>query len=107
MKAGSLRHRITVNAPSVIRDVYGQPVQSWTALYECWAGIVAATSKEIYSLGGFTSQVTHKVTLRYPAVSIKAGMQVTHEGRNFNIQAVSDPTELKAELDLFCEELSA
>jgi SPP1 family predicted phage head-tail adaptor len=107
ISAGSPRHRITVNAPGTYPDAYGQPVQTWTLLYECWAGINAITSKEMYSLGGFTSQVTHKVTLRYPAISIKAGMQVLYEGRTFSIQAVSDPTELKAELDLFCQETSS
>ena len=107
MNAGSLRHYITINAQSAISDAYGQPVLTWTPLVLCWASITAVTSKEIYSLGGFTSQVTHKVSIRYPAVKILAGMQIAYEGRTFNIQAVSDPDETKRELSLFSQEISS
>ena len=69
------------------------------------ADIKAATGKDIYALGaGFTSTVTHKVTIRYPAVTIQAGMFVLYGSRSFLVQTVSDPDELRVQLDIMCQE---
>ena len=102
MKAGTLRQYVTINSQSTTRDAYNQPVQAWNPLCLCWASVSAITSKELYSIGGFTSQATHKVTIRYPVVSVVHGMQVTYEGHILIVQGISDPDGLKRELDLYC-----
>ena len=88
-------------------DADGSPLNTWNALCHCWASITGLTSKELFAIGGFTSQVTHKVVIRYPAVSIKAGNQVTCDGQTLKVQAVSDPDGLRRELDLFCLDSTA
>jgi SPP1 family predicted phage head-tail adaptor len=72
------------------------------------ASINAVTSKEVYALGaGFTSQVTHKVTVRFnPTLCIEAGYRILFRDRMFLVQAVSDPDESRARLSLMCLELS-
>ena len=104
LQAGSLRHRIQINAQSTTADESGQLQQTWTVLYQCWAAIAAITSKELYSVTGYTSDVTHKITIRYPAVTVKPQMQVAYQGRTFIVQAISDPDETKKQLDLLCLE---
>jgi SPP1 family predicted phage head-tail adaptor len=108
MRAGNLRRRIAILAQSTTKDSFGQPVDTdWTTVLSCWASIGAVTAKEVYALGpGFTSQVSHRVTVRFPSVAVTAGMRVSYESRLFTVQAVSDPTEDKRELDLMCLELS-
>lgn len=107
IQAGTLRHQITINAQSTTTDSYGQPIQAWASILVTRASIRAVTNKELYSLGGFVSAVTHKIVIRFPAITIKAGMQVGYLGRIFNIQSVSDPDENKRELDLYVQELSS
>jgi SPP1 family predicted phage head-tail adaptor len=109
MLAGKLRHRIRIVAQPSTQDASGQLVDSGEPhlVSECWASVRTATSKEIYALGaGFTSQVTHAVTIRYPAKRPAAGMTILFRDRKFLVQAVSDPDEIRRELDLMVLELN-
>lgn len=107
LSAGKLRHYITVSTPSQSTDSDGSPLNTGETLCLCWASITALTSKELFAVGGFSSQVTHKVAIRYPAVSIVAGNQVTCDGQTLKVQAVSDPDGMRRELDLFCLDSTA
>jgi SPP1 family predicted phage head-tail adaptor len=108
MRAGNLRRRIKLLQQSPAKDSFGQPIETdWRTVLTTQAQIAAVTGREIFALGsGFTSQVTHRVTLRFPAVAVTAGMRVSYESRLFQVQVVSDPTEDKRELDLLCLEIS-
>lgn len=107
MQAGRLKRRLTIEEPSASKDDFGQPLQTWTSVLETWGDIRAITGKEIFALGsGFTSQVTHKIVLRFPSVALVAGMRVCYLARIFLVQFVSDPNEDRRELDLICLELS-
>lgn len=107
MRAGRLKRRVTLQAPSTTKDAFGQPLQQWTDALDTWAEIATITAREVYALGsGFTAQVSHRVTLRFPDVALAAGMRVSYEARLFLVQAVSDPSEDRRELDLLCLELS-
>lgn len=105
MQAGPLNRRITIQSPSATQDQYGQLAQQWDDLIHTWGSIRAATSKEVFAASGFTSEVSHIITIRYrPAVTIKSNYRVLFNGRVFNIQAVSDPDESKVQLNLLCLE---
>lgn len=107
MRAGNLRRLITIQAQSKNKDSFGQPVDTdWQPVVSCWAQISALSARELFALGsGFTSEVTHRITLRYTP-GIAAGMRVCYQGRFFKVQTVSDPTEDKRQLDLLCLEAS-
>lgn len=107
MRSGALRHRIQILAAPVTQDAGGEPITADpTVLFECAAAIRAATSKEIYALGpGFTAQVTHAVTIRYPANLPPQGAQIRFRDRTFQLQTFSDPDERQRELDLMVLEL--
>ena len=103
-----LRYPITIESPSTTQDSFGQPTDTWNTVCSPWADITAVTSKEVYALGaGFTSQVTHKIVIRFnPSVCIEAGYRVLYRNRTFLVQAVTDPDEQRAQLNLMCLELS-
>lgn len=106
MLAGALKRRVTIQVPSTDQDEYGQPTDTWDELMTTWAGIRVATGKEIYAASGFTSQVSHVITLRYrPSVTIRSNCRAIHEGRIFQIQTISDPDESKAQVNLLCLEI--
>jgi SPP1 family predicted phage head-tail adaptor len=104
--AGKLNRRITIQRPSQTRDQYGQLTTDWADVLSTWGGIRAATSKEVYAASGFTSQVSHVITLRYrPRTPILSSYRVNYQGRIFQLQAVSDPDENKVQVNLLCLEL--
>lgn len=110
MRAALMRQRIVINQPGATgQDSFGQPLDGVPGdkVLCTWAQIAAVTSREVYALGaGFDGQVTHKVTIRWTATPITAGMEIQYGTRTFRVQAVSDPTELRRELDLLCLEES-
>lgn len=108
MEAGLLRRPITISSPATTQDAFGQPLPTFNTVCNTWASINTITSKEVYALGsGFTSQVTHRITVRYnPDVVIKAGYLITYMARQFQVQAVSDPDESQRQLNLMVLELS-
>ncbi|SEB40714.1 phage head closure protein [Terriglobus roseus] len=105
LRAGSLNRRITIQSQATTQDAYGQQVNTWDDLLTCWASIKAVTSKEVYAASGYTSQVSHKITIRYPTVAISSKMRVLYETRLFHIQAINDPSEGREQLDLLCLEV--
>lgn len=104
MQAGALNRRITIQTPSTTQDEFGQPTDTWADLITTWASVRVATSKEVYAASGFTAQVSHAITIRYPAVKIRSAYRVLYEGRVFLIQVLSDPDEGKRQLNLLCYE---
>lgn len=103
--AGALNRRVTIQRPSTTQDEYGQPTQDWQDVVTTWASIRAVTSKEVYTLGpGFTSQVTHTITIRYRP-EIDSAMRINYRGRIFPIQAISDLDESRVELNLYALEI--
>lgn len=107
MQAGLLNRRITIQSPSATQDEYGQLTPQWDDLIHTWASIRAATSKEVFAASGFTSEVSHIITIRYrPAVTIRSKYRALFNGRVFNIQTVTDPDESKAQLKLLCLEIN-
>ncbi len=106
LAAGTLRYTISILSSTPTQDLTTGLMSITSApVLTTRASIKAATGKDIYALGaGFTSTVSHKVTIRYPSVAIQAGMIVQYEARTFQIQVVSDPDELRVQLDLMCQE---
>jgi SPP1 family predicted phage head-tail adaptor len=103
--AGKLNRKVTIQSPSTTQDEYGAPTQVWTDLITTWAAIRAATSKEVYAASGFTSQLSHIITIRWRP-GIQANQRIAYRGRTFEIQAVADPDESRVELNLLCLELN-
>ena len=106
---GSLNKRVDIQSPGQAQDAFGEAQASgWTTTYSVWASIKAVTGKDIYALGaGYTSQVTHKITIRYPGVMLTNNQRVLYGTRVFIIQIVTDPDEGKAQLDMMCLEQNA
>jgi len=76
MNPGALNKRITIQSPLEVPGDYGEPTTQWTDVISTFASIRAATSKEVYAAQGYTSQ------------------------------AVTDPDERRAQLNLLCIEIN-
>jgi SPP1 family predicted phage head-tail adaptor len=105
--AGALRSAIQIQSQSATQDAYGQPVATWTTFLSVFAAIATVSSREVYQASQFVSQVTHRVTIRWPGTSvvIEEGQRVVYGTHTYLIQAVENVQERNRVLNLMCLEI--
>ena len=104
----NFRWKVKIVKPNLTRDSFGGTrSDDATVFAEVWAAVEAlsatAFGKTVYAAQQETSQVTHRVTIRY-LDGIKASMLVWFRDRQFQIQAIVDPDEQQKVLFLLCLE---
>ena len=104
MRAGQLRHLVTIEQRSSTPDTYGEPAQTWTTLHANQpASIEPLSGRELITAQAVQSDVTHRLRMRYVA-----GVQTKHRilfgSRVFDIRAVRDVNERNIELEMLCTE---
>ncbi len=105
MKAGRLRHRITIEEPGPIElDSDGAQVEVWLPVFErpISADIVALSGRELIAAQAVQSKVSTRIIVRFRS-EIKARMRALHRGVIFNIEAViADPDSGVRHATLIC-----
>ncbi len=89
MRAGSLRHTITVQRATLTPDDHGQPTRTWSKLATVPADITDSDGSEVVEGGGVTQQITHVFWLRY-LPGLTPSDRFLYDGRTFNIHRVID-----------------
>jgi SPP1 family predicted phage head-tail adaptor len=112
MKIGSLNRRIDIQTQSTAQDSQGQPLQTWTTAYSCWASIDIQNSQLIYSTAEFIEKVTFRITCRWTSsftfapnqriVYTEATTGIVH---TYEIQSVLNTQQRNRELTLMVYEL--
>ena len=108
IEIGQLRSRVSIQAPGGTQDAGGQPLQTWTTVYQCWARIGDATARELANADLVSSQVTHSVTIRWPGATplLSPGMRVQYVGvagtQTYIVQAIQNPEQRNILLKLLC-----
>lgn len=109
MRAGRLRHRVTIQARSGTANAYNEPADSWSDVATVPAGIEPISGREFFASQQVQGTVSHRITLRYFAgVTIKHRVRwldpATGVARIFDINAVIDRDERHRSLELMCTE---
>lgn len=106
MRAGMLRHRVTIQRYELVVDDYGAPLhrESWKDVATVWASVEAMSGRDFFAARQEQSEVTHKVTIRYRG-DVTAQMRVLHGGKIFGIVAPL-PDNRGTRLVLMCREAS-
>lgn len=89
MRAGALRHRMTVQRATVTRDSHGQAVKTWSSIGKAWGEIVASEGREFVDGGGTEQHVTHEAWIRYFR-GLQPSDRLLHDGRTFHVEQVTD-----------------
>lgn len=103
MESGKLKHRITIQAATETRNDTGDVLKSWATFADRWASIEPLTGRELMKAQQVSSEVTHKVTIRYLA-GVTPQHRILFGSRVFNINSVLDSMEQHKELVLMCNE---
>lgn len=109
MRAGRLRHRVTLQRRSSALDEFGDPVSAWDVLAAVWAGVEPISGREYLAGQQVQSEVTHRVTVRYfaglaPQDRIVWPDPSTGVDRVFDIRSIIDRDERHASLEIMCIE---
>lgn len=112
MRAGKLRHQITIKANSPVYDEYNrskkvndnwQPITNGSGV---WSAIEPLQGRELERAREIAPTASHKITMRYlPGVTPK--MQAYFESDVFDINAVLPKDMRKIELTLYVTEAVA
>lgn len=103
MRAGFLRHRVTIQALVETPDGQGGKSVSWSNLVTVWASVTGRGGKEFQTAKQTRATLTDEVHMRYRA-GITPDMRIVHDGRVLSIaQPPYDPDGRRRELVLFCE----
>lgn len=101
---GEYRHKIIFQKLVNIQNGYGEPTGVWTDILPARAGIYPLSGKEFYAAETVSSEVTHKINMRYKS-GITSDMRIKFGERIFEL--ISPPInfqEKNIELQLLCKE---
>ena len=106
IQSGSLRHNVTVQAPSVTRDALGQPGASgWTAIRTTRASIESTASQTFrfsFQNSTLASDSTDMIIMRWTPTPITPGMQVVFGDQMYTIDDVRNVQQRNRVLHLAC-----
>jgi SPP1 family predicted phage head-tail adaptor len=106
MQSGRLRHLLTIQAQSVVRNAYNEEVITFTNWGQAWGEIRPAGASERIVTGADQVQasVDHAITIRF-VVGITVKMRIVYNGRTFDIEGITDPDGRRQRLRLSCREV--
>lgn len=103
MRAGTLRHKVTVEQPQEARGETGQFTTSWQPLATTWASIEPLSGRELIAAEQVQSETTIRVRMRYLA-GVTDECRIVHGTRVLQITSAIDPQDRHVELELMCRE---
>ncbi|WP_445496732.1 phage head closure protein [Photorhabdus sp. SF281] len=106
MRAGRLRHRVTIRKNEASRGKFGEVLNNWVDVATVWAEVKAISGRELMVSGAVFSEATVRIWLRYRA-DVTTANNITYHGVNtrrteFDIVAVI-PDAKHIRLELLCK----
>lgn len=102
-RAGELRQRVTVEAPSVARNAQGGFSETWATAETRYAKIEPLSGREFFEAQRVDSDVTHMVTMRYFS-GLTSSHRITYGSRTFYIESVINTDERDWKTVAMCRE---
>lgn len=105
MRAGSLRHALTVQQPTETRDATGDVIETWADYCARRAAYEVMGGKEAMAAGlQEQAELRYRVTLRRDPVTaaIVPKMRALLDGRVLDIEQAFDPNGMKRDIHLIC-----
>jgi len=113
MNPGLLNRRIFVQSQSTTQDAFGEPLASWTTVYQCWANINPKGGKQTYSTAEFISKNTLDIIVRWTSsFTFQPNQRVVYAENSsgvshlYNIESISNPDQANRTVTLTVYELN-
>lgn len=107
MQAGTLRHRVAIQALTHTQNEYGEPVETWAAVGTVWAEVRAAAGAERFVSGADQEQatITHMVTMRWFDGLSPVNHRLVWRERTLDVESVRKPGRREAMCVVQCREV--
>jgi SPP1 family predicted phage head-tail adaptor len=92
MKAGQLRHRVTLQSPTESQTGYGEPTLTWSTVSDIFASVEPLSGRERWNAQQFQSEATHQVRMRYRS-GVTSKMRIVWGSRTFHFMEPPRNTE--------------
>lgn len=103
LKAGSLKHRVTIQNPTKTRSASGSASLGWGTVATVWASVRGMSGRDVIMAAQAQALVTHKVMIRY-RTDVNAQTRLLYEGKVFEV-VVALERYCKTGLELLCREV--
>lgn len=104
MRAGTLRHRVTIQQRSTTTDALGQPTTTWSDVATVWADVSPLSGRELLAAQAARAQINGIVTIRYQRQFsdpvAMAARRILYGSRILNITASRDVDEMHQLIEL-------
>lgn len=102
IKAGDLRHEITLLKPTRGTNERGRSVVSWTEVGPIMAGLADVSGREFWEAQAYHAEKTRTFTIRYRE-DVDETWRVKHRGSVYNIQEVNHLGYMRDYIRLKCQ----
>lgn len=106
MRAGRMRHRVSVLRKTIANDTDGGHVEAWSEICRRWAGVESLRGREYFEAGQARGEVDVRVVMRGD-IEIRVADRIKHRTRLFDVQTVLDKSGIGRDLELMCKEYTA
>lgn len=106
MRAGPLRHRLTVERRSTTKDSVGGMVDTWTTLLTCRCEFQPVSGREFIGGGAMQSEAQARFIIRYDSstAAITSADRILYNGGYYNIIHTANSGGRNQMLELVCSE---
>ena len=101
MRAGKLRHRVTIQRAVEAQNEFGEAVTTWVNVGQVWASVEPLRGREYFQADGTQAEVSTVIRMRYRD-GIVAKMRLVHGDDSYDIESVIDVGGRGRELELMC-----
>lgn len=89
IRAGLMRERVAIQAPSESRNMTGEATLSWADVGEVWASVDGLSSREVLQAMQANAIASHKVRMRFfPGISHEHRLR--WRGRTLEVASVTE-----------------
>lgn len=108
MRGGTLNRFIQIQQRTTNKDSFGGQSATWTTLTSCYALIEALSGTERAAAASYSTDVSHRVTVRYQAMfddpRVIATYRIQYGTRIFQVLAGMNMDESNRTVELMCAE---
>jgi SPP1 family predicted phage head-tail adaptor len=102
---GSMRRRLTLEAPARIGDEAGSATTTWSSLGDVWGALTPRSGREIADADGLSARIDHELEIRWRN-DITATMRFRDGATVYVVHAVKDDDTRRRRLICLVEEIA-
>jgi SPP1 family predicted phage head-tail adaptor len=108
MKAGRLRHRVTIQQQTITPDGMGGGNETWSNVATVWADVTTSQGNIGMNMEAVVSDQTRTVNMFRVRIRYRSGigtnMRLLHRGRVLEVLSIANIDERNREMILLCRE---